>query len=548
MTSELVPFGPSRRPPVIVTTASRTPKLILVTVFKWWRTILAVFVVATLAAGIWIYFQPPQRIAMAKILVKADRTALEISGVAGPSSRMVHSLAILRSEAELFKSRDVLLPVARALTAGKASSAGVSDPKDLETAWQLLALATAAIPISETNVIQVTHRAESAEDAFRALQLILEQYLNLHVRANSGSGQLLDFYAEEHGRLAATLRRHEEELAAWREAQGVLSMDGEISRQLTGLAELERALNQTDADIEATQAKIRLLTEKLRPQPERLVVSQEHVRNPLLTALQTELATGTRVLDIDKDPLVVKLRGDLASAEVALHELLQRYTEKDRRVQEKQQQIAFITKEIAAAEQAARVAAESKSAKLAEELQTAQAAGEVIGRETVALNPLKEDLKRELATAEAHLTSVASRRDALQRQLRETSRRQATLNANQIQEQRLSRLVTTSHDAYLAYAKKLEEARMAAGLDKALLTNVSVVEQPHVRPDTDNRRRLGMLILASVAALWLGLGLAFSLEFVRPSLRIADDVEHYLAIPVLAAVPELQDPPRVPTE
>jgi capsular polysaccharide biosynthesis protein len=40
----------------------------------------------------------------------------------------------------------------------------------------------------------------------------------------------------------------------------------------------------------------------------------------------------------------------------------------------------------------------------------------------------------------------------------------------------------------------------------------------------------------------LGLAIAFGLEFFNSALRTRQDVEYYLALPVLAAVPEL--PPK----
>jgi hypothetical protein len=87
---------------------------------------------------------------------------------------------------------------------------------------------------------------------------------------------------------------NEEQLRKWQEANNVISIDEQISRYTTALAERERALQQTDAE---------------------LTMGRESV----------------------KDPLVAKLKGDLVAAEVALQGALQRYAENDRRVQERRE-------------------------------------------------------------------------------------------------------------------------------------------------------------------------------------------------------------------
>jgi CRISPR-associated protein Cas8c/Csd1 subtype I-C len=94
--------------------------------------------------------------------------------------------------------------------------------------------------------------------------------------------------------------------------------------------------------------------------PEREVMSRTQVRNPLVT----------------------KLEGDLSAAEVSLQDLLMRYNEKDRRVQEKKEHIAVLKNELAAAEKE-----------------------EIIGSETTGLNPLRRGREQDLVTALAGLTS-----------------------------------------------------------------------------------------------------------------------------------------------
>ena len=163
---------------------------------------------------------------------------------------------------------------------------------------------------------------------------------------------------------------------------------------------------------------------------------------------------------------------------------------------------------------------------------------QIVGRETTALNPLREELKKDLASSEATLASLASRRAALEIDVRELGARLSGLSAKTLEEQRLVRAVTAAGEEQTLLAKKLEEAGIAAGMDREQLGTVAVIEQPHGGVDTRLGQRGFMVAFGSVVGLALGLGAAFGVEVVNHSFRTADDVEQYLGTPVLAAIPE----------
>ena len=89
----------------------------------------------------------------------------------------------------------------------------------------------------------------------------------------------------------------------------------------------------------------------------------------------------------------------------------------------------------------------------------------------------------------------------------------------------------------------MEEARIAAGLGKEQLANVAVIEKPHALLGTDLLKRILMVVAAGLLGTVLGIAIAFGLEFLNNSFRTQDDVEHYLGLPVLAAIPDLRNPP-----
>lgn len=589
MDQGLVPATPAQPPVQFVplTTGSGTSptRQFLFVLFKWRELILGLFLAFTVAALVAAVLKPPVRSAMAKILLKPDR-GVAISGLNAPTARVAHSPQVLQSEVELFRSRAVLLPVARALAEERARKEGQPvTESDVEGMLGLLRNGLLPTAVPDTNVIQVTYFARTAEEAVRTLRRIVDSYVEQHALASSGAADLLTFYEKEAGRAAAELRRAEDELKRWQEANNVVVIESQIQAQIEAVNTLERALQQAEAELEATRSRLVMLEAQSRALPARTVMGHERVPNPLIAKLRADLAeaevalkdlTRNPVIDrlrgdvaaaeaalaeIDRDPLVTKLKAELVAAELQLKELLQRYTEKDRRVEEKKEQIETVRRELAAAQKNAEATArerlatlrrelaaterqaereaQERIARIRRELAAAEAQPEIPGRETIGLNPLRESLERDTATARGQINALTAQRDTLRRQVREAASALADLREKRVTADRLARAVTVARDTYLAHARRLEEARVAAGLEKQQLADVAVIERPYATGETDLLRRVAMVVLAGLVGLGVGVAVAFGIEFFNQSLRTAEDVEFHLGLPVLAVVPAM---------
>jgi uncharacterized protein involved in exopolysaccharide biosynthesis len=474
-------------------------KQLFFALFKWQRLILGFFLAFTVGAAVAMLLKPPVRSATAKVLLKTDRMPLQISGLTNLNVRTLYSPQVLQSEVEMIKSRDVLLPVAKKLLIAQGKTEKELTLEDVESKILSLAMNTVPAALPDTNVIQVTYFAPSAGEAEQILGMMLDEYLDQEGAIQSGSAKLITFYEQEKERAGLDLRAAEEQFKKWQEATNILSSDQQIVNHLSLLAEREGTLQRSKAEMEATRAKIATISKQLNAEPERAVTSREQVMNPLVTKLKTDLVT----------------------AELALQDLLQRHTDKDRRVREKREQIALLKTALGAAEKE----------------------GDVIGRETTELNPLREALQKELAAAQALLTSQASQVEVLRNQVREAISALNPLREKKVEGDRLYRVVELQKDAFMLYGKKLEEARIAAGLGKEQLANVAVIEKPHALLGTDLLKRILMVVAAGVLGMMLGIAIAFGLEFLNNSFRTRDDVEHYLGLPVLAAIPDLRNRP-----
>lgn len=455
MSQELTPLPPSQPmlPPGVVPAAPLawsdvtrdSAEQLLHVLFKHKRLILGLFVSFSIAAAVAYVLDPPPASAVAKILLKPDRQSLEISNLV-PPGRALYSLQAMQSELELIKSRDVLRPVAKQLLG--AGSQPVSDDQ-IDSKVAAMSGHITAVTLPETSVIQVKYNADTGAEAEKVLSRIVAQYLKHHAHAYNGSNEVFRFYEKEKEQTRVELERLEDEQRRWQEANSIISVDEQINALLGMLTSQQKQMKETDATLEVA---------------------------------------------LEQSPLLTRLREDLSTAEIGLKEVNQRYTDTDRHVQEKAEQVALIRSQIASARKA-------------------------------------------LAN------SFGKQSETLRRQINETRASLETLRSKKVDGERLARAVNLARDAFMLYGKKLEETRIADRLDQQQLSNLAVIEKPHrASSQADQLEHAAILPVGSLVGLALGAVIAFGLELFNRALRTRRDVETHLQLPVLATIPLLRSP------
>lgn len=202
-------------------------------------------------------------------------------------------------------------------------------------------------------------------------------------------------------------------------------------------------------------------------------------------------------MEIRGEPVISDLHDRLIGLRLRLNELLTKYTEDHREVRNLRNEIAMGEAELAAE-----------------------------------VNKLIDLQESSLVILRAEEDALRSTVDMLYREVKTLPEKELTIG-------QLQRAIENHQEVYSMLVLKREETRVTEAGDHRM-ANVSVIS-PAAVPKKPVRPQKGLLlVVGSLIGLLGGFGLAFVMEYMDHSLRTAEDVEHYLNLPVLACIPEMK--------
>lgn len=140
-------------------------------------------------------------------------------------------------------------------------------------------------------------------------------------------------------------------------------------------------------------------------------------------------------------------------------------------------------------------------------------------------------VEAQVAEYETLLKSLESQIDVTEQRLNELPEKELVLA-------RLMRDQTITEQVYLLLRSKYEEVRITEAMT---IADVMIVD-PSIVPDKPVKPRKGLNIaIAGFLGLFLGIGLAFVLEFLDTSLKSAEEAEAVLDLPVMGRIPYQAD-------
>jgi uncharacterized protein involved in exopolysaccharide biosynthesis len=481
---------------------------LLTIAFRHRRLMAISFLGILAAAAIVAMLQPKRYSAGIKILVKRERADPVVTAEA--SAQPQFALAVteedINSEMELLKSRDLLEKVVLACdlqrpvdsvwskaVAALSSRTTVENPeKDTRVAQAVRTLEKALTieVLKKTNLIAVHYESPDPRLASQVLTELSNLYLEKHLEVHRPPGAF-DFFQQQTKEYRKGLTDAEERLVDFTHGGAVVSAKIEKEVALQKVAEFDATLRQTQASIAETQQRIRTLQEQLVSIPARMV---------------------TQVRNADDAALLSQLGANLLTLELKRTELLGKFEPSYRPVQEIEIQIAQTRAALAVAEKSQ------------------------LHEETTDRDPTHEWTRGELAKAKADLAGLQARAQATALTVQSYRANARSLEQNEVVQDDLIRTVKATEENYLLYRRKEEEARISDALDRKRIINVAIAEAATV-PSLPSSHRSGIFVWGLLLAVGGSLGLAFGSDYLDPTIRTPDEMNSFLNIPVLAAMP-----------
>ena len=447
------------------------------------------------AAGLVAWLAPPAYEAEMLLLVRRERVDPVVSGDAESSFRQTAtdiSESELLSEIELLRSRDLLEQVV--VDAGLHVPARFTDAAEeqaaRESAVRRLQSRLEATPVRRTAMIRISYTAPDAQQAHRVLVQLQERYLDKHLAVHRAPGTR-QFFGEQVDRARSELHEAQRVLSEFARREQVIAPDIEKTALLQQLAAFESALAQAQADAADAGRRLAATESQLAGTPDRQV---------------TAIRTGSN------STLIGQLKSRILEMELQRDEMLRKFTPAYPPVIQLEGQLALARAALEHAEQSP------------------------ILDETTDQNPTHQWLRNEVARIRPERDALAARVAAISRTVEEYRDRARRLEEVSMEQQELTRRVSSAEDTYALYEQRQEEARIADALDTTRIANVTVADPPRVPQAPSEARRAVILWAGLFTAIAGGLAAAYVLDWLRPRYGSASDVQQSLQIPVLASV------------
>ncbi len=439
------------------------------------KLILAVFMVTVLAVTAYSLLATPIYEAFTTVMVREGSSGMQSLLFDGMIGGGKNSA---QNYIQIMKSRTMLEQVAATVDREELT------PKVLEKAITIQ-------PVTGSDVLKISMQSPEPELAQLVVNTLTDTFIswNLDYQQNDRRAAR-EFIEAQLQTVEVELNLAEERLRAFKEEKGVLAPSQEITAMVNQLASLQANLTELAVSKQEIEERIRQVRASLEEQDETLISS-------------TTIADNT---------FVTQYRSRLADLEIKLSSAREKYTDRHPEILALQAEI------------------EDVKQKLAEEVER------VVGTETRTLNTIRQQLYGTLINLEVEANALAARESALLTVMADQEQALSSLPAQELELARLMREAKVLEELYILLRTRREEARISEAMQTA---DVQVIDRAIV-PDIPVKPRVKLNIaIGGVLGVFLGVGLAFLIEFMDNTIKTKEDAEKILGLPVLGQIPDM---------
>ena len=436
--------------------------------------------VCIVAAGVYLAVATPVYESQALLRVKQPKGIGSSLLEAMPMGNAMANTQLMNTYAEILKSRSVIVPVI------EKTEEPDKEGKFIQYEDYLKKNITTA-PFKDTEIMQFTARAETAEKAQQVNKMIVEGFLNRLTELSRDQQKATRGFIEERAVAAKKeLKDAEDKLTEYKKANDIIAPDDavKLATEKMGMVDKLNAENR----VALATANARLASTNAQLNGEAASIAD----NKSIQLYNTQLA---------------QLEGERIS-------YLDKYTAQHPKVKQVEQEITKLKQKI-----------NSEINKVA----SLQAPSD---------NPVHQQLlaakfqsEAEASVAQSNLAKLAQIDSDNKADLRNLSdKEQEFVN--------LMRDVTVANEIYVMLAKRVEEAKVA---EASVATEVQVVDSGTLPEKPAKPKKALTLLLAALLGALASSGFVVVRELLNRTIKNSDDVANYLELPVLGSVPDMND-------
>lgn len=461
--------------------------------FKRKRFVVVAFLAIATPIILLSLLRPPTYMAAAKLMVIGSRSYLHLSPQETRKTTQIPEAQALFAQIENLKNRSFLLAAANRLEVDIIDPVP-EDPEERarRTAAEIRnGLQVTAFPKSP--LIEVAFKHSDQHKAAAVVNTLVDTYLDYHPTLYEGP-EVATFFDKRRERLQQDLRKAELELDAFQRKTGIIDLRQQQDEAIRQLMVRELALRETTAEVSQAENLIAELESSLARTPERVSSDVSMVNNPVARALEERIGLLT----------------------VELAELRQKYTDSDRRVRDKNRQIAEL------------------------KAQVATQPDRIVGTERFELNQIRQNLEEDLVRARANRQSLLAKQASLRADVNEFKERIQKIDAAGTTLRELSDNVDHLRGALQTAVRQHNEATLSQEMSADKFDTIRIVDRaaPPTKPFEQNT--LLTVLVALIAGLGLGIAGAFGLEFLYQTYHFGSDIERELELPVLGMISDIR--------
>ena len=310
-----------------------------------------------------------------------------------------------------------------------------------------------------TNLIEVTARGKSPEEAQRISQTVVDNFLLMQTDMNQQTQSLLMKFLDE--RINGTKKEAEEtenELAQFSREHKVYSPTDQAKAVIEQMASYDKEIGKAEVEAASAQASLGAANEKLGEQK-----------------------SGSKEYNISDNGTVQRLRDQIVSKRVELAGLEQNYTELHPSVQKAQKEL--------------------------EQLQSSLNAEVIssVDSGVTTLNPTHSELSKERALASVNLAVAEASEQALKAQRSKREEELGTFPDDVAEYMRLTREVKIKNEVYANLVKQYEQNRLQAAMESM---DIQIIDPANL-PDEDRPaapRKMLITAIGFVLGMLLSMG------------------------------------------